>query len=93
VTGQGSPSGTVNFFYATGGWIGSSNLTAGTATLNVTLPFPGLYSVNAQYSGDAKNSPSTSANVSEAVTGSTVFQVNGQTGSLYRSTNVTVTLQ
>ncbi len=92
VTGQGGPTGTVNF-YANGGWIGTSNLTAGTATLSVNLPFPGLYSVNAQYLGDARNETSTSANVAEAVTGTTVFQVNGQTGSLYHSTNVTVTLQ
>jgi subtilase family serine protease len=92
VTGQGNPSGTVNF-YANGGWIGTSNLTAGTTTLSATLPFAGLYSVNAQYLGDARNETSTSANVAEAVTGTTVFQVNGQTGSQFHSANVVVTLQ
>jgi hypothetical protein len=92
VTGQGNPTGTVTF-YANGGWIGQSSLSAGTATLNTTLPFAGIYSITAQYGGDAKNLASTSPGVSEAVTGSTVFQVNGQTSTLFHSVNVTVTLQ
>jgi len=92
VTGQGNPSGTVNF-YASGSWIGASTLAAGTATLNTTLPFPGIYSVTAQYAGDFNNLTSTSPGVGESVTGSTVMQVNAQTSTLFHSVNVTVTLQ
>jgi len=92
VTGQGNPSGTVNF-YASGSWIGASTLAAGTATLNTTLPFPGIYSVTAQYAGDFNNLTSTSPGVGESVTGSTVMQVNAQTSTLFHSLNVTVTLQ
>jgi hypothetical protein len=92
VTGPGSPAGNVNF-YASGSWIGVSTLASGTTTLNTTLPFAGIYSITAQYAGDSNNLASTSAGVSESVTGSTVMQVNGQTSMLVHSVNVTVTLQ
>ena len=92
VTGQGNPSGNVTY-YANGGWIGQSNLTAGTATLNTTLPFAGIWSITAQYAGDSNNLTSTSPGVGESVTGSTVMQVNGQTSTLFHSVNVTVTIQ
>jgi hypothetical protein len=92
VAGQGNPSGAINF-YANGGWIGTSNLVAGTATFNASLPFAGLYSITAQYQGDSNNLGSTSPGVSEVISGATVFQVNGQTSNLFHSVNVTVTLQ
>jgi hypothetical protein len=92
VAGQGNPTGNVTF-YANGGWIGQSSLTAGTATLNTTLPFSGIYSITAQYAGDSNNLTSTSAGVSESVTGSTAMQVNGQTSTLFHTVNVTVTIQ
>ena len=92
MTGQGSPTGTVSF-YANGSWYGQANLTAGTATLNTSLAFPGVYSITAQYAGDSSNLPSTSPGVREAVTGTTVMQVNAQTSTLFHSVNVTVTLQ
>jgi hypothetical protein len=92
VTGQGSPTGQIGF-YANGGWIGTASLAGGTASLNTTFPFPGIFSVTAQYSGDSNNLNSTSPGVSESVTGSTVMQLSGQTGSLVHSVNVTVTVQ
>jgi hypothetical protein len=92
VTGQGGPTGNVTF-YANGGWIGQSSLTTGTATLNTTLPFAGIYSITAQYAGDSNNLTSTSPGVGESVTGSTVMQVNGQTSTLFHSVSVTVTIQ
>jgi hypothetical protein len=92
VTGQGNPTGGV-YFYANGAGIGSAPLTAGTATLNATIAFPGLYSITAYYAGDGGNLASTSMGIGEAITGSTVMQVNGQTSTLSHSANVTVTLQ
>ena len=92
VTGQGGPTGQVGF-YANGGWIGTAPLSGGTASLNTTFPFPGIFSVTAQYSGDSTNLNSTSPGVNESVTGSTVMQLSGQTGSLVHSVNVTVTVQ
>ena len=92
VTGQGSPTGAV-YFYANGAGIGSSPLTANTATLNATLPFPGVYSVTAYYAGDGSNLASTSPGAGQAITGSTVMQLNAQTSTLFHSVNVTVTLQ
>lgn len=92
VTGTGNPTGSVTFF-ANGSWIGQSTLTAGSATLNTSLPFAGIYSITAQYGGDANNLSSTSPGVAESVTGTTVFQVNGQTSTLFHSVNVSVTLQ
>ena len=80
---MGNPSGLVNF-YANGSWIGWSNLTAGTATFNASLAFPGIYSITAQYAGDSNNLASNSPGVSEAITGSTVFgeRSNGHSLSL-----------
>src|SRR6266436_5947903 len=92
VTGQGNPTGTVNF-YANNSWLGSSNLSAGGATLNTSIAYPGIYSVSAQYLGDSNNLSSTSAGASQAVTGSILMQVNAQTSTLFHSVNVTVTLQ
>src|SRR6266446_2983138 len=92
VTGQGNPTGTVNF-YANNSWLGSSNLSAGGANLNTSIVYPGIYSVSAQYLGDSNNLSSTSAGASQAVTGSTLMQVNAQTSTLFHSVNVTVTLQ
>jgi hypothetical protein len=92
VTGQGSPTGGV-YFSANGTGIGSSLLTANTATVNVTLPSPGVYSITAYYAGDGGNLASTSPPVSQAITGTTVMQVNAQTSTLFHSGNVTVTLQ
>src|SRR6266481_1131488 len=92
VTGQGGPTGQVGF-YANGGWIGTVPLSGGTASLNITFPFPGIFSVTAQYSGDSTNLNSTSPGVNESVTGSTVMQLSGQTGSFVHSVNVTVTVQ
>src|SRR5262249_41060119 len=92
VTGQGNPTGAVSF-YASGSWYGQANLSAGTATLNTSLALPGIYSITAQYQGDANNLTSTSPGISEGVTGSTVMQVNGQTSTLSHAVNVTVTLQ
>ena len=93
VSGQGHPSGGTVGFYANGSWLGSAELASGTATLNTSLTFPGLYSITAQYAGDANDLASTSAGVGESVSGSTVMQVNGQTGTLFHSSNITVTLQ
>lgn len=91
-TGQGNPTGTVSF-YVNGNFQGSSNLVAGSAAFNTSLIFPGIYSVTAQYLGDTNNLASKSPGVSEAITGATVFQVNGQTGPVFHSVDVTVTVQ
>jgi hypothetical protein len=92
VSGKGSPTGIVNF-YANGSWFGQASLIQGVATLNTSLPFPGVYSITAQYSGDGNNVASTSTGVSEGITGTTVMQINGQTSAVFHSANVTVTLQ
>jgi hypothetical protein len=92
VTGQGSPSGSVDF-YANGNWIGNSNLLAGSAALNTSFSFPGIYSISAHYAGNTNNLASASSPASEAITGTTIFQVSGTTGALFHSVDVTVNLQ
>jgi len=92
VTGQGTPAGNVTF-YANGSGIGASTLAAGTATLNTTLPFAGIYSITAQYAGDSNNLTSTSPGMGESVTGSTVIQINGQTSTVFHTASVTVAIQ
>jgi hypothetical protein len=92
VAGQGNPAGTVNFLL-NGSYYGAVTLVGGMATLNTTVGLPGVYSLTAQYSGDTQNLSSTSAGVSQVVTGAEVLQITGQTGTLSHTVNVTVTLQ
>jgi hypothetical protein len=92
VTGQGTPTGSVSFI-SNAGVLGTANLVNGAATLNTTLAYVGTYSISAQYNGDSKNLISTSPNLNETVTGSTVFQVSGQTSTLFHAVNVTATVQ
>jgi hypothetical protein len=93
VTGPGNlPTGTVNFFL-NGSDYGSGNLVSGTATLNTSVPYAGVYSLTAIYSGDAQHNSSTSAGVTQVVTGSANFAVAGQTSLLYHPVSVTVVLQ
>jgi hypothetical protein len=92
VTSQGTPTGTVTFLVS-GVLQQWAPLTGGTATLTANVPVPGVYQVTATYNGDASNIGSTSPSVNQAVTGTTVIQVNGQTGNLIHSVNLTVTVQ
>jgi hypothetical protein len=63
----GIPTGSVTFF-ATGTSIGSASLDAtGTATLTYSGFAAGSYSITASYAGDANDSPSTSASMSQVV--------------------------
>jgi hypothetical protein len=79
-------------FYINGYSNGEMALTAGTATLNMTLGFPGVYAITAQYNGDSENLGSTSAGINQAVTGSTIIEVSGQTSVISHSVNVTATI-
>lgn len=91
VTGPGNPTGTVDF--CLNNYCGTGTLVSGTATWSTSVDWPGLYSLTAEYGGDTQNLNSTSGIVSQAVTGSIVLNVAGQTGVLFHSSNVTVTLQ
>lgn len=92
VAGQGTPSGSVDF-YLNGSWYGNGVLTQGTASVTTTIAFPGIFTLTAKYGGDASHLASTAPGVPQAVTGSTVVQVNGQTGPLLHTANISVTLQ
>jgi hypothetical protein len=93
ITGANTPTGSVNFVANGNLTLGSANLTGNTASLTTTIPFPGIYTVVALYSGDTLNNPSTSTGLAEGVTGSTVMDVEGQTSTLTHFTNVPVTIQ
>ena len=92
VSGQGNPIGGVDFFL-NNSWYGKGDVVAGTATLTTNINGPGSYSLTASYEGDPQDLGSTSGPVSQAVTGSTVISVGGQTGINFHNSNVTVILQ
>jgi len=92
VTGAGKPTGNLSFFLS-GSYYGNANLVSGMASLTVSVAEPGIFTLTAQYSGDTNNLASTSAAVSQTVTGTTTMQVNGLTSTLFHSANVTVTVQ
>ncbi len=86
-----SPTGTVNFFN-NGVLIGPGTLSAGVATIPVTAPAPGNYTITATYLGNSTNLTSTSAGLSttvlaRVVTTTTVASsanpaIEGQSGTL-----------
>jgi hypothetical protein len=80
-------------FFLSGSYYGNANLVSGTASVTVSVAEPGIFTLTAQYPGDANNLASTSAGVSQSVTGTTTMQVNGLTSTLFHSANVTVTVQ
>jgi hypothetical protein len=92
VSGSGNPTGLVDF-YLSGSSLGQGVLSGGIATLTTSIAMPGIYTVAAAYDGDAQNNASTSPTINQTVTGSTQLQIFGQTGILYESTSVTVTVQ
>jgi hypothetical protein len=93
ITGSNMPTGSVNFVANGNIPLGSANLNGNTASLATTIPFPGIYTVTALYSGDTLNNPSTSAGLAQGVTGSTVIDIEGQTSTLTHFANVTVAIQ
>ncbi len=62
----GTPTGSVNFI-ANGNILAAATLNAGTASFATSSLTPGTYTITAAYAGDAADSPSTSAPVSETV--------------------------
>jgi hypothetical protein len=92
VAGPGNPTGPVGF-YLSGSWYGQASLATGTATLQTSVAFPGIFALTASYSGDSSNFASSSAPVNQLVTGTTVFDVQGQTSTLFHFVNVTATVQ
>jgi len=67
VTGNGGiPTGTVNFI-ANGNTLASATLADGSVSFTISTLAPGTYAITASYLGDAADSPSSSASVSEVV--------------------------
>jgi sugar lactone lactonase YvrE len=66
VTSTGTLTGTVTFYAGTTK-LGTSTLTGGVATLVVSFPTAGVYSLTAVYSGDTDNQTATSPPVSQTV--------------------------
>jgi hypothetical protein len=93
VTGANKPTGAVDFF-ANGGWVGTATLAAdGTASTTINLVTPGIYTLTASYEGDGRNLASTSAGVSELMTGTTTVLVSGQLSTNNRIASVAVNVQ
>jgi len=66
VTSAGTPTGTVSF-YAGANKLGTATLTGGVASLVVSFPTAGVYTLTAVYSGDGNNQTATSAPLSQTV--------------------------
>ncbi len=66
VSSAGTPTGTVAF-YAGANKLGTATIAGGVASLVVSFPTAGIYSLTAVYSGDANNQTATSAPISQTV--------------------------
>lgn len=96
VTGQHPLTGTVSIYDYANGLLGPFTLTNGQA--QTTAQFGGILGVGvhqltATYIGDSQNLPSTSAPVSQAVTGTFSIQVQGWTGADGHFLNATIGIQ
>ena len=92
VSGQGNPTGNVNFLSGPD-IIGQVPLINGSATVTTEFGNPGIWAITAQYVGDGRNQQSTSAVLNQGVTGNLSSVVQGQTGTLTRVSSFTVTMQ
>jgi hypothetical protein len=92
VSGQSNPTGTINFLSGPD-IIGQVPLINGAATVSTEFGNPGIWAITAQYVGDGRNQPSTSAVLNQGVTGSLSSVVQGQTGTLTRVSAFTITMQ
>jgi hypothetical protein len=92
VSGSNNPTGDV-LFYLNGSFVNSAALIGNTATISGVTPFLGVYSLTAQYTGDLKNDPSTSAGVNVGVTGTSSIGVQGVTSTIDHMSEVTYTIQ
>jgi hypothetical protein len=92
VSGQGNPTGTVNFLSGPD-IIGQVALINGTATVSTEFGNPGIWAITVQYLGDGRNQPSTSAVLNQGVTGNVFPSVQGQTGTLTRVSAFAITMQ
>jgi hypothetical protein len=92
VTSTKSVTGTVNFFELNndGALAPPVAVVNGSATTSLSVPSPGFHQIYAQYSGDAANTQSTSAQVPLVVTGSSNLGIIGKTGPLSRDTVDTI---
>jgi subtilase family serine protease len=96
VTGQHPLTGTVSFYDNGSGVLGPLSLTNGQA--QTTAQFGGIFGVGlhqltAVYSGDSENLTSTSAPVSQAITGTYNIQIQGWTGADGHFLSATVGVQ
>ena len=94
VTSSKTPTGFVTFYQGTTPISPQEPLVAGTAsyTLDFTM-LPGIYAISAQYSGDTSNLASQSGASTEVITGETLVNIAGQTGTLVHNTVLAIELQ
>ena len=80
-------------FVVNGSDYGQAPLVGGTANLPIVVGYPGIYPVTAYYIGDAKNAGSSSATLSQTISGTLSIVVIAQTSTLTHTFSATVNLQ
>jgi Bacterial Ig-like domain (group 3) len=96
VTASKTPTGSVSVYYFGNRVLSGQQLINGQAQISSAfLPtnFPALYQITASYDGDANNLPSTSAAITQAITGTIYFAIQANTGLDQHNLSGTVGLQ
>jgi hypothetical protein len=95
VNSSKNPTGTIIFWEQNNGGALAPTvaLVNGKAQATVSLTLVGTHQVYAQYSGDAQNQASQSANLNIVATGSAFLQLSGTTASLTHNIPYTVVIQ
>ncbi|MBB5064471.1 Ig-like domain repeat protein [Granulicella mallensis] len=87
-----NPTGTIKFYDGSTELGSSVTVMNGTATLASSTLAVGAHTITAVYSGDAKDSGSTSSPVTQVITGSSTLQITATSGTLVHSISLPITL-
>jgi len=95
VSGTQSPTGTVTFYIFGNPVTGEVPMVGGQAQYTVIAGWwtPGITSVTARYNGDTKNLISTSAALSQVITGTTTVNIQANTGGDFHSYSAVIGVQ
>ena len=98
ITSSKPVTGTVNFMDMQGGGVGAGlappvTVINGTAQVQVTVFPVGTHQIVAEYSGDTENQASQSGALNLTITGSSLVQITGTTGSVSHLMSLNVTVQ
>ena len=89
---ENNPTGTVTFYDGATSLGAPATVSGGKATISTSSLAVGGHLITATYSGDTNNASSSSATLTQVITGTTTLQINATSGTLVHTISVPLTL-